>query len=62
MKTHKTLQAYRHRLKGIVPRSVKALKGYVRNKRAELDETKNVNIKMIKVCFGPCRCFSAAKK
>lgn len=23
---------------------------------------KRVNLKMVKVCFGPCRCFSAAKR
>ncbi len=51
MKPQRILHSYRKGLKRMVEPSLKAV-----------DRAKQLNLKMIKVCFGPCRCFSAPKR
>lgn len=51
MKTKHVLRSYRKGLKRMAAPSMEAL-----------EKAKQVNLKMLKVCFGPCRCFSAAKR
>ncbi len=51
MRAHRVLNSYRKKLKKVVETPLRAM-----------DRAKQVNLKMIKVCFGPCRCFSAAKR
>ncbi len=51
MKAQRIFRSYRKKLKKMVARPLK-----------EVGRAKQVNLKMIKVCFGPCRCFSAAKR
>lgn len=51
MKPGRVLRRYGKKLKRMAATPLKAM-----------DRAKQVNLKMIKVCFGPCRCFSAAKR
>ena len=51
MKPRHVLRSYRKGLKQMAAPSLEAL-----------ERAKQVNLKMLKVCFGPCRCFSAAKR
>ncbi len=51
MKPRQVLRSYRKGLKRMAVPSLEAL-----------ERAKQVNLKMLKVCFGPCRCFSAAKR
>ncbi len=51
MKPQRVLRNYRKKLKRMVASPLRTM-----------DRAKQVNLKMIKVCFGPCRCFSAAKR
>jgi|GEM_PF-2625495 len=51
MRAPKAYRFYRRKMKKIV-----------RPSEGMLGKAKQMNLKMIKVCFGPCRCFSAAKR
>jgi hypothetical protein len=51
MRASGTLRYYRRRLRKMMPDAKKVM-----------GKAKQFNLKMLKVCFGPCRCFSAAKR
>jgi hypothetical protein len=51
MRASGTFRHYRRRLGKIVPVT-----------RRVMGKAKHFNLKMLKVCFGPCRCFSAARR
>lgn len=51
MKSTRAFRYYRSRLKKLMPESQKVI-----------GKAKHLNLKVLKVCFGPCRCFSAAKR